>query len=49
MHFEKDNYSGKKKRHTTKNLAAVDKHKQILVLSPSTTGKTHDKKIQDRS
>jgi orotate phosphoribosyltransferase-like protein len=45
---QKDNYSGKKKRHTTKNLAAVAKNKQILVLSPSTIGKTHHKKIQDR-
>lgn len=44
---QKENYSGKKKRHTTKNLAAVAKNKKILVLSPSTTGKTHDKKIHD--
>lgn len=44
---QKENYSGKKKRHTSKNLAAVSKEKKILVLSPSTKGKTHDKKIHD--
>lgn len=41
-------FSGKKKRHTSKNLAATSIKKRILVLTPSTTGKTHDKKIQDR-
>lgn len=45
---QKENFSGKKKRHTSKNLAAVSKDKQILALTPSTTGKTHDKKIQDQ-
>ena len=44
---QKENYSGKKKRHTSKNLAAVAKDKRILVLTPSTKGKTHDKKIHD--
>ena len=44
---QKDYFSGKKKRHTSKNLAATSKDKKILVLTPSTTGKTHDKKIQD--
>ena len=45
---QKQNYSGKKKRHTSKNLAAVAKNKRILILSPSTKGKTHDKKIHDQ-
>ena len=45
---QKQNYSGKKKRHTSKNLAAVAKNKRILVLSPSTKGKNHDKKIHDQ-
>ncbi len=45
---QKENYSGKKKRHTSKNLAAVTKNKRILVLTPSTKGKTHDKKIHDQ-
>lgn len=44
---QKENYSGKKKRHTSKNLAAVAKNKRVLVLTPSTRGKTHDKKIHD--
>ena len=45
---QREYFSGKKKRHTSKNLAAVAKDKKILVLTPSTTGKTHDKKIQDQ-
>jgi hypothetical protein len=45
---QKENYSGKKKRHTSKNLAIVEMSKRILVLSPSTNGKTHDKKIHDQ-
>lgn len=44
---QKENYSGKKKRHTSKNLAAVAKNKRVLVLTPSTRGKTHDQKIHD--
>ena len=44
---QKEYFSGKKKRHTSKNLAAASKDKKVLVLTPSTTGKTHDKKIQD--
>ena len=45
---QKQNYSGKKKRHTSKNLAAVAKNKRILVLTPSSKGKIHDKKIHDQ-
>lgn len=45
---QKQNYSGKKKRHTSKNLAAVAKNKRILVLTPSIKGKIHDKKIHDQ-
>jgi hypothetical protein len=44
---QKNNYSGKKKRCTRKSLAASSKDKKILVLSPSSQGKTHDKKIHD--
>ena len=44
---QQEYFSGKKKRHTSKNLAATSKEKKILVLTPSTTGKTHDKKIHD--
>lgn len=45
---QKENYSGKKKRCSRKNLAASAEDKRILVLSPTTSGKTHDKKIQDQ-
>ena len=45
---QKENYSGKKKRCTRKNLAASAEDKRILVLTPTTSGKTHDKKIQDQ-
>ncbi|WP_226889916.1 transposase family protein [Nostoc sp. MG11] len=41
------NYSGKKKRHTRKHLAAVDETKRVLVLSCSREGKLHDKRFHD--
>ncbi len=41
------NYSGKKRRHTRKHLAAVDQHKRVLVLSKAREGKLHDKKFHD--
>jgi hypothetical protein len=44
---QKLNYSGKKKRHTRKHLAAVDECKRILVLSKAREGKLHDKKFHD--
>lgn len=44
---QKLNYSGKKKRHTRKHLAAVDQHKRVLVLSKAREGKLHDKKFHD--
>lgn len=42
---QKLNYSGKKRRHTRKHLAAVDQRKRVLVLSKSREGKLHDKKF----
>jgi DDE superfamily endonuclease/Helix-turn-helix of DDE superfamily endonuclease len=42
-------YSGKKKRHTRKNLVVVDEKKRILVLTPSKNGKTHDKRLADKT
>ena len=45
---QKENYSGKKKRHTRKHLAAVTPEKRILVMSPATRGKDHDKGILNR-
>ena len=44
---QKQNYSGKKKRHTRKHLAAVDETKRILVLSKAREGKLHDKRFHD--
>lgn len=44
---QQSNYSGKKKRHTRKHLAAVDETKRVLVLSKARAGKVHDKKLHD--
>jgi DDE superfamily endonuclease/Helix-turn-helix of DDE superfamily endonuclease len=44
---QKLNYSGKKKRHTRKHLAAVDQRKRVLALSKAREGKVHDKKLHD--
>jgi hypothetical protein len=41
------NYSGKKKGHTCKHLAAVDETKRVLVLSKAREGKLHDKRFHD--
>lgn len=41
------NYSGKKKRHTRKHLAAVDETKRVLVLSKAREGKLDDKRLHD--
>ena len=39
---QKKAYSGKKKRHTRKNIYLVDEEKKILYLSPTKSGKMHD-------
>lgn len=44
---QQSNYSGKKKRHTRKHLAAVDETKRLLVLSKAREGKVHDKRFHD--
>jgi hypothetical protein len=44
---QKLNYSGKKRQHTRKHLAAVDQRKRVLVLSKTREGKLHDKKFHD--
>lgn len=44
---QQSNYSGKKKRHTRKHLAAVDETKRALVLSKAREGKLHDKRFHD--
>jgi transposase len=40
------NYSGKKRRHTRKHLAAIDQTKGVLVLSKVREGKVHDKRLE---
>lgn len=47
LEAQKQNYSGKKRRHTRKHLAAVDQRKRVLVLSKAREGKLHDKKLHD--
>jgi len=42
-------YSGKKKRHTRKNLVLVNKKKKILLITPTKHGKIHDKKLSDKN
>jgi hypothetical protein len=44
---QKQNYSGKKRRHTRKHLAGVCPNKQVLVLTYSREGKLHDKRFHD--
>ena len=43
------NYSGKKKRHTVKNLVMNDDKRRILYISPTVKGSMHDKKIYDKN
>ncbi|MEM9271611.1 MAG: transposase family protein, partial [Cyanobacteria bacterium P01_F01_bin.143] len=45
---QKQDYSGKKKRHTRTHLGAVAPDKSILVLSKAYHGKDHDKGILNR-
>lgn len=42
-------YSGKKKRHTVKNLAAITPNRKIVYISPTVEGKKHDKTIADEA
>ena len=42
-------YSGKKKRHTRKNLILTDSKKKILFITPTKHGKVHDKKLSDKN
>jgi len=44
---QKDQYSGKKKTHTDKNVVFSDSGCKICYLSDTEEGKTHDKKIAD--
>lgn len=42
-------YSGKKKRHTRKNLVLVNGKRKILLITPTKHGKIHDKKVSDKN
>lgn len=42
-------YSGKKKANTRKNVIMSNEHKRILFLSPTKSGRRHDKRIIDKS
>lgn len=44
---QKEQYSGKKKRHTVKNAVVVTVSCLILFVSQTVCGKTHDKKMAD--
>jgi hypothetical protein len=45
---QQEQYSGKKKTHTEKNLLLVNEHTdKVLSLGPTVAGKTHDKKAAD--
>jgi hypothetical protein len=44
---QRDNYSGKKKKHTVKNAVVTTMLCLILFVSPTVAGSTHDKRIAD--
>ncbi|MBI2779149.1 MAG: transposase [Gammaproteobacteria bacterium] len=45
---QKEQYSGKKKTHTDKNLVLVNEHtNKVVYLGPTVAGKMHDKKAAD--
>lgn len=44
---QKEQYSGKKKRHTVKNAVVISVSCLILFVSQTVCGKTHDKKMAD--
>ena len=46
---QKKSYSGKKKRHTRKNIVASNEDREILHLTPTKSGKLHDKRALDKS
>lgn len=42
-------YSGKKKQFTRKTIVVVDEKKRILVLTPTKSGRRHDKRLADKA
>ena len=47
---QREKYSGKRKTHTDKNLLLVNENtRRVVYLSETVDGKTHDKKLADKS
>ena len=47
---QEEHYSGKKKTHTDKNILLANAHsRKVVYLSPTESGKKHDKKIADEN
>lgn len=42
-------YSGKKKAHTRKQIVLSDANRRILVLTPTKSGRRHDKRLSDKT
>jgi hypothetical protein len=45
---QRKSYSGKKKANTRKNIVMTDERKRILLLSPTKSGRRHDKRLADK-
>lgn len=45
---QRKTYSGKKKATTRKNIVMTDEKKRILLLSPTKSGRRHDKRLSDK-
>src|SRR3989344_7174419 len=45
---QQKNYSGKKKMHTRKSVIVSDKNRRILLVTPSKSGRRHDKRLADK-
>lgn len=41
-------YSGKKKKHTKKNIICADEKRRILIMGPTKSGRRHDKRLLDK-
>lgn len=45
---QRKTYSGKKKANTRKNIVLADENKRILLVSPTKSGRRHDKRLSDK-
>lgn len=45
---QRKTYSGKRKANTRKNMVLTDERKKILLLSPTKSGRRHDKRLTDK-